>query len=139
MANTFSSLYYHIIFSTKNRVAYVRSDIEQRIWAYIGGVARKHRMTAIEIGGADDHVHTLVLAPTTLAPADMAQFLKGDSSKWIHDEFSDLKDFGWQDGIRRFHRKQIKRSGSSPLYQKSARASPEKIVSGRILGISEQA
>ena len=24
--------------------------------------------------------------------------LKGGTSKWIHDEFADLKRFGWQDG-----------------------------------------
>jgi len=25
-------------------------------------------------------------------------WLKGGTSKWVHDEFADLKGFGWQDG-----------------------------------------
>jgi len=33
MANTYSSLHYHLVFSTKNRVAYLTHDIEQRVWA----------------------------------------------------------------------------------------------------------
>ena len=87
MANTYSSLYYHIIFSTKNRVKSIQPEIEKRVWAYIGGVARKHRVTALQVGGIEDHIHALVMAPPTMAPSQMAQFWKGDSSKWIHQEF----------------------------------------------------
>jgi REP element-mobilizing transposase RayT len=102
MANSYGSLFYHIIFSTKNRVRHIHPDIENRVWSYLGGIARKHSMTAIEIGGIEDHVHALVLAPNRFSPADIAQFLKGDSSKWIHNEFTDLRDFGWQDGYAPF-------------------------------------
>jgi REP element-mobilizing transposase RayT len=102
MANTYSSLFYHIVFSTKNRTTFIRPEIEARVWAYIGGVARKHKMTAIQVGGVEDHVHALVLAPTVLAPAEIAKYLKGDSSKWIHETFADLQDFGWQDGYGAF-------------------------------------
>ncbi len=57
MANTYSSLLYHVVFSTKNRTAFIRPEIEARVWAYIGGVARNHKMTAIQVGGVEDHVH----------------------------------------------------------------------------------
>ena len=102
MANTYHSLHYHLIFSTKNRVANLKPEIEQRIWAYIGGVARKHKMTALQIGGFDDHIHALVMAPPTIAPSQIAQYLKGDSSNWIHETFPDLRDFAWQEGYGAF-------------------------------------
>ena len=51
MANTYASLYYHIVFSTKNRTGYVKPDSERRVWEYIGGVARAHRITALQVGG----------------------------------------------------------------------------------------
>lgn len=102
MANTYSSLHYHLIFSTKNRTTYLNSEIEQRVWAYLGGVARKHKMTAVQIGGCDDHIHALVIAPPTIAPSQIAQYLKGDSSKWIHETFPELKDFAWQEGYGAF-------------------------------------
>jgi REP element-mobilizing transposase RayT len=102
MANTYTSLHYHIIFSTKNRVNCIKPEIEQRVWAYIGGIARKHGMSALQVGGIEDLIHVLVMSPPTLAPSQIAQFLKGDSSKWIHEEFSALRDFAWQDGYGAF-------------------------------------
>jgi putative transposase len=36
------------------------------------------------------------------SPSQIAQNLKGESSKWIHDEFAALKLFGWQDGYGAF-------------------------------------
>jgi putative transposase len=102
MANTYSSLYYHIIFSTKNRVGFINPEIENRVWAYIGGVARKHKMTALQIGGVEDHIHALVISPPVYSPSQIVQLLKGDSSKWIHQEFPALSDFTWQDGYGAF-------------------------------------
>jgi REP element-mobilizing transposase RayT len=102
MANTYTSLYYHMVFSTKNRVACINSDTEQRIWEYIGGIARDNKMTALRVGGVEDHIHALVKAPPTLAPSKIAQLLKGGSSLWIHTEFPEIRDFAWQDGYGAF-------------------------------------
>ena len=87
MANTYTSLHYHVIFSTKNREPWLVRDIEQRVWEYIRGIARTPQMTALQVGGVEDHIHALVTAPPTIAPFQIAQFLKGESSKWIHEEF----------------------------------------------------
>lgn len=102
MANTYSSLFYHIVFSTKNRVRWIDVEIENRVWAYIGGIARKHKCTAIQVGGIEDHIHALVLSLPKYAPSEIGQFLKGESSKWIHEEFPKMSKFGWQDGYSAF-------------------------------------
>ncbi len=102
MANTYTSLHYHFTFSTKNREPWIVATIEARVWAYIGGIARKHRMIAVQIGGVEDHIHALVLAPPTIAPSQIAQYFKGDSSKWIHEEFAKMLGFEWQDGYGGF-------------------------------------
>ncbi len=102
MANTYTSLCYHLIFSTKNRTPYIKPEIEKRLWAYIGGVARKHKMTALQVGGFADHIHALVIAPPKYSTSEIVQYLKGDSSKWIHEEFPTLTDFSWQDGYGAF-------------------------------------
>src|SRR5438046_5260315 len=102
MANTYTSLQYRFIFSTKNREPWIASEIEGRVWSYIGRVARKHKMSALCVGGVEDHIHALVLAPPSLAPSQIAQFLKGDSSKWIHEVFSKMRGFEWQDGYGAF-------------------------------------
>ena len=67
MANTFTSLHYHFVFSTKNRERWLSPEIEQRIWEYLGGIARQNQMKALQIGGMDDHVHLVVGMPPTLA------------------------------------------------------------------------
>ena len=60
MANTYTSLHYHIVFSTKNRDRLIAPEIEQRVWAYLGGIAKENKMKPLQIGGVEDHVHLLV-------------------------------------------------------------------------------
>jgi REP element-mobilizing transposase RayT len=102
MAHTYTSLFYHIVFSTKYRVRYIRPEIEQQVWEYMGGVMRQHKLTALQIGGIDDHIHALIMALPTLAPSQIVQYLKGGSSKWIHETFPDLHAFAWQEGYGAF-------------------------------------
>jgi REP element-mobilizing transposase RayT len=102
MANTFTSLHYHLVFSTKHRHPWLLADIEQRVWQYLGGIARDNRMNALQIGGVEDHVHILLGMPPTMAVSKAVQLLKGGCSKWIHDNFPSLKAFEWQDGYGAF-------------------------------------
>jgi putative transposase len=71
MANTYTSLHYHFTFSTKNREPWIVAEIESRVWEYIGGIARHHKMTALKVGGIEDHIHALVMAHQRLAPAKL--------------------------------------------------------------------
>ena len=102
MTNTYTSLHYHLVFSTKHRYPWITSDIEERIWAYLGGIAREHKMKAIHVGGMEDHAHILLGTPPTMTISKAAQLVKGGSSKWIHDTFPTLQAFGWQDGYGAF-------------------------------------
>jgi REP element-mobilizing transposase RayT len=102
MANTYTSLHYHVVFSTKNREAWLRQDIEQRVWSYLGGIARENNMKAILIGGVENHVHLLLGLAPTLAVSKAVQLIKGASSGWIKETLDDLTGFGWQDGYAAF-------------------------------------
>lgn len=102
MANTYTSLHYHIVFSTKLREPWMTAEIEERIWAFLGGIARENRMKPLQIGGVDDHIHMLLGDPATMAPAKAAQLIKGGASAWIHTEFPALRSFAWQDGYGAF-------------------------------------
>lgn len=98
MANTYSHCYNHFVFSTKNRAPLIDPSIEERVWAYIGGIARKHGAAALQVGGIETHIHTLISSPPVLAPSKIAQVLKGDSSYWIRREFPKMERFAWLDG-----------------------------------------
>ena len=102
MANTFTSLHYHVVFSTKNREPWIRQDIEQRVWSYLGGIARENDMKALMIGGIENHVHLLLGLPPTAAVSKAVQLIKGASSGWMKETFSGLGSFGWQDGYAAF-------------------------------------
>ena len=102
MANTYSQCFYHIVFSTKGREKLITSDIELRVWSYTGGILKNHDMSGIRIGGIEDHVHVLTMAKPVEAPSKIAQLIKGESSKWIHTELPNLKNFAWQDGYAVF-------------------------------------
>src|SRR5688572_21595905 len=102
MANTYTSLHYHVIFSTKNRELWIRANLESRIWSYLGGVARENGVKALLIGGIEDHVHLLLGIPPVLAVSKVVQLIKGGSSKWIKDNLPGLAGFSWQDGYAAF-------------------------------------
>ncbi len=95
-AMSYVSSYYHCVFSTKERRPLIPPSLRERLWPYLGGIAREHRIAAIEIGGTSDHVHILLSLPSTLAIAKALQLIKGGSSKWVHDTFPEHRLFRWQ-------------------------------------------
>jgi putative transposase len=93
---SYVSSYYHCVFSTKGRRPLIPASLSERLWPFLGGIARQHQMKAIEIGGVPDHIHLLVSLPSTLSIAKALQLLKGGSSKWVHDTFPEHQLFCWQ-------------------------------------------
>jgi len=102
MANTFTSLHYHVVFSTKHREPWLRSDQQDRVWSYLGGIARKHHFSPLLIGGMDDHVHMLVGLPASASVSEAMQLIKGGSSGWMKENIPGCKSFAWQDGYGAF-------------------------------------
>jgi REP element-mobilizing transposase RayT len=100
--HSFNSCVIHFVWSTKNREHALTADLRERLWPYLGGIAKQNKMKALAIGGAADHVHMLVSLPPTLSVAKAIQLLKGNSSKWIHETFSQMRLFEWQEGYAAF-------------------------------------
>lgn len=102
MAHTYTSLHFHLVFSTKFRRRWIAPAMEERVWDYLGGIAKQNGMHPHRIGGVDDHIHAAVSLPPTLTVSKSVQLLKGGSSKWLHDTFPNLREFAWQDGYGAF-------------------------------------
>jgi REP element-mobilizing transposase RayT len=51
----------------------------------------------MEVGGMEDHVHILLSLPATISISKAMQLIKGGSSKWIHETFSEQRTFAWQE------------------------------------------
>ncbi|MGO8677611.1 MAG: IS200/IS605 family transposase [Limisphaerales bacterium] len=93
---SYVSSHIHCVFSTKERRPLIQPPLGQRLWPFLGGIARQNGMKAIEIGGAPDHVHMVLTMPSTLSIAKALQLIKGGSSKWVHETFPEHRLFNWQ-------------------------------------------
>ncbi len=102
MAHSCSNILVHLIFSTKNRLPLITAEIRDELFAYLGGIVRHMRGTALLINGTADHVHMLVRIPTDHSTAEMARIIKTNSSKWVHQKWPDHQDFAWQAGYGAF-------------------------------------
>lgn len=92
----------HYVFSTKDRSKIITPELKERLWPYMGGIARENKMRALTVGGTVDHVHILLSIPSTMPFAKAIQLIKGNSSKWISDTFPGLRNFAWQEGYGAF-------------------------------------
>jgi REP element-mobilizing transposase RayT len=102
MSHTFTTLHFHIIFSTKDRRPLITTDLRPRLHAYLGGIVRELRGTAAAINGTSDHVHMLVELPAEVALADCMRVVKTNSSRWVHRTSPGRKTFAWQTGYAAF-------------------------------------
>ena len=102
MAQTLTSLYYHVVFSTKNRVDLIRPDIEDELYAYIGGILNNHGSKLLIGNGTQNHAHLLTSLNKNLLIPEIVGKVKRESSKWIKTKGGMLTKFGWQDGYSVF-------------------------------------
>ena len=100
---SYVSNHVHLVFSTKERRKIITPALRERLWPFMGGIARQNKMKAIEIGGIEDHVHLLLSLPATLAVSKAAQLIKGGSSKWVHETFPEHQLFQWQEKYGSFN------------------------------------
>ena len=102
MAQSFTNLIYHIVFSTKDRQPLITDAHQSRLYEYIGGAIRGLGGISLAINGTEDHVHLLAKLRPDKALSDVLRDLKANASGWMHDVFPDLKDFSWQRGYGAF-------------------------------------
>ena len=101
MADTFSNLVYHVVFSTKNRLPLISGAVKDRLPAYVGGIVKSIDGTVIAIGGMPDHLHLVVRLPARLSVAEAMRSVKTNTSRLVNVQFGSVK-FGWQRGYGAF-------------------------------------
>ncbi|MGH9524374.1 MAG: IS200/IS605 family transposase [Terriglobales bacterium] len=102
MGHTYTTIQIHVVFSTSGRRPLILPDVQPRLWDYIGGLGRNHNIPILEIGGIENHVHTLMSAPPTMMVSKIVQTLKAYSSKWMNEGVMKGGRFAWQEGYAAF-------------------------------------
>jgi putative transposase len=80
MSSIHTSLHFHIVFSTKDRIPSIKPEWRQRMHAYLGGIVRTMSGTPLIVAGVADHVHLLVGLKPTYALSTVMRELKKSSS-----------------------------------------------------------
>jgi len=80
----------------------LNKEVRERLYQYISGIANKNDFKTLIVGGTDNHVDILLSLKPETPVSKAVQLIKGGSSKWLHDNFSDLNTFSWQEGYGAF-------------------------------------
>jgi REP element-mobilizing transposase RayT len=102
MSQSLTKVCLHITFSTKDRYPFIDGEIEQELWAYIGGVCKALDCNPICVGGYRDHIHVCCLMSRNITQAKLLEEIKKGSSKWIKTKGRKYEKFYWQRGYSMF-------------------------------------
>jgi putative transposase len=87
------------VWVTKYRYQVLRGETAERAREIIRQVCASRELTILKGHISSDHVHLMVLCPPTSThpwvPAQIAQYIKGISSRKLQDEFPLLKKRYW--------------------------------------------
>lgn len=102
MADTYSQLSIHCVFSVKGRENIITKDFRDDLHRYMSGILQNDGSFPLAVNGWLDHVHVFFELPVTMCVSDQMRMLKASSSKWINDNKFVKGKFGWQEGYGAF-------------------------------------
>jgi len=100
--STFTQIYYHIVFSTKDRAPVLSADKREKLFRYTWGILKNKDCHLYRINGVEDHVHILTSLHPTMCLADLVKDIKISTSKWIKEEDVFPAFTHWQNGYGAF-------------------------------------
>ena len=102
MANTYTQLYFHIVFAVKGRNNHISKNWKEELYKYIAGVIANKNQKLMIINGIPNHVHLLVGTKPNCNLSDLVKDIKANSSKWINEKQFLNRKFEWQNGFGAF-------------------------------------
>jgi putative transposase len=97
-SHAFHQLYYHMVWSTKNRLPLITGDMRQRVIEWVTDECHKRGGTPVACNAMPDHLHLLVNLPPTVCVATFIGQVKGASSYACNHHFGARHYLAWQDG-----------------------------------------
>ena len=102
MANTYSKLYFHIVFAVKGRQNHIATRWKDELYKYISGIITNKNQKLMIINGMPNHIHLLIGTKPTCNLSDLVRDIKANSSKWINEKKFINGKFEWQTGFGAF-------------------------------------
>ena len=102
MANTYSQIFIHLVFSVKGRQNLISNNWKDDLYKYICGIVKGKSQKVYAIGGMPDHIHILISIKPNLSISQLVNDIKTNSSKWINSKSLVKGQFHWQEGFGAF-------------------------------------
>ena len=97
--NNYLALYYHLVFSTKNRQRTIHPEMEAKLYPYITGCSIPHKVSIIRVNGMSDHIHLLISVYS--GDFNLSNFIrefKKSTNMYINTTLGLNGAFSWQEG-----------------------------------------
>ncbi|NQX81143.1 MAG: IS200/IS605 family transposase [Flavobacteriaceae bacterium] len=102
MANTYTQLYFHIVFAVKGRQNKISTNWKDELYKYISGIVSNQNQKLMIINGMPNHIHLLIGTKPNCNLSDLIRDVKTNSSKWIDQRKFMNGKFEWQTGFGAF-------------------------------------
>ena len=102
MANTYTQLNIHGIFTVSGRECFLSDKLRPELFKYISGILKNLEQYPLAVNGYKDHVHIFFELNTTSSVSKIMQIIKTNSSKWINENKYFPGKFHWQTGYAAF-------------------------------------
>lgn len=90
-------LFYHIVWSTKNREPLLTPELEPLVYGLVCGKAHSLEAKVLAINGMADHIHVVVSIPPKVAVATFIGQIKALASTRVNQSHSVSHRFAWQE------------------------------------------
>ncbi len=100
--STFTQIYYHIVFSTKNRESILIKNQREDLFKYIWGILKNKKCILYRINAVEDHIHILSSLHPSISLSDLIRFLKTSTASWIKKNNVFPYFHNWQEGYGAF-------------------------------------
>lgn len=98
MSHSFNKIWIHAIWSTKDRLPLISTNIEHKIHQFLSEQLRELGCPLRIINGMSDHIHCLFLLNPQKTIVEIIKQIKGSSSHFINQNNLITDKFAWQTG-----------------------------------------
>ena len=102
MANTYTQIFYHVVFAVKGRENLISPSWKDDLYKYISGIILNQNQKLYIINGMPDHLHILVSCKPNITLSNLVKEIKEHSSKYINQNHFVTGKFSWQEGFGAF-------------------------------------
>ncbi|WP_346863982.1 IS200/IS605 family transposase [uncultured Draconibacterium sp.] len=102
MANTYTQMYVHLVFSPKNRQALIRNEWKNELERYITGIVQNNGHKLLSINAVTDHIHIFIGYNVNQMIPKLVEEIKTSTNAWINENRFSEFHFEWQKGYGAF-------------------------------------